>query len=205
MTDQPAANVPTADTAGLIDDFLDLDEILSAQVHRAEKTEILYLKPHLEAEIDALEADLEKAVSNPRWLDAVGEVAVGDQADDSATAEDLAEQIQSKRREYAESGKKVLLRQMPSDEWTEFEATWKKVLEAGSPYPAEMWDDLISKCAVRPTMPVDKLKALRKKLGHPPLHNLALTAWKLNTEGGVSVPFSRLSSDVLRPKAFGTN
>lgn len=205
MTDQPAANVPTADTAGIIDDFLDLDEILSAQVHRAERTEILYLKPHLEAEIDALEAELEKAASNPHWTDTSGEAAVGDQPAGSATAEELAEQIQAKRREYAESGKKVLLRQLPSEEWTGFEATWKKALDTGSPYPAEMWDDLISKCAVRPTMPVDKVKALRKKLGYPPLHKLALTAWKLNTEGGVSVPFSRLSSDVLRPKVFGTN
>lgn len=196
----PTTDVDT-EPASIINEMLDLDDFLATDVRRAEKTEILYTKPHLEAEIDALELELQSLTDGSSALPADEEAAVGDvPAGGERTAEVVAAEIQAKRREYAASGKKILLRQLASEDWMAFEQQWKAAFEKGAPYPAPMWDDLISKSAVTPSMPLEKVQALRTKLGNPPLSKLAITCWTLNTEGGVSVPFSRLSSRVLRPK-----
>lgn len=202
----PAADEQAA--TNFINEFLDLDEVLSAQVHLAEKTEVLYTKPHIEAEINALELELQRLTdgTGAPVLAADDEASVGDAAPEGQrTARDVALEIQAKRREYAESGRKIVLRQLPSDDWLAFEAHWKQALDKGAPYPPEMWDDLISKSAVRPEMPAAKVKALRKKFGNPTLYVLGMTCWKLNTESGVSVPFSQLSSAVLKPRARATS
>ena len=208
MTEPTVAAAAAEPTDNLINDFLDLDEVLAAQVHLAEKTEVLYTKPHLEAEINALEIELERLTdgTGSPVVDPADEASVGDAPTASGrTAQVIALEIQAKRQEYAESGRKIVLRQLPSDDWLAFEATWKQALDKGAPYPPEMWEALISQCARRPEMPVEKVKALRKKFGQPTLHVLGMTCWKLNTEGGVSVPFSQLSSAVLKPKQRATS
>lgn len=198
MTDQ---TTDVTEQPSIINEMLDLDDFLATDVRRAEKTEVLYTKPHLEAEIDDLELELQRLTDGSGALPADEEAAVGDvPTGGDRTAEVVAAEIQAKRREYAESGKKILLRQLASEDWTAFEQQWKTAFDNGAPYPAEMWDDLIAKSAVTPAMPLDKVKALRAKLGHPPLSKIAITCWKLNTEVGVSVPFSRLSSHVLKHK-----
>lgn len=202
MTTEPtAAGVETPES--VIDTVLDLDELLASDVRRAEKTEILYTKPHLEAEIDALEAELQQLTdgSSSPMVDEEASLAEGPVG--GRSAEVVAREIQEKRKEYAASGRSVRLKQLPSEDWTAFETTWKAALSKGAPYPVAMWDDLISKCAVAPEMPLAKVQALRAKLGHPPLHKLAMTCWDLNTTSGVSVPKSPLSSDVLRPRKRG--
>lgn len=202
MSTEPTTD-PAIDTS-IIDEILDIDALLASNIERAERSEVLYTKPHLEAKIDALEAELERLNIGSDSNSPDGEAAVGDApAAGGRSPEVVAREIQALRREYAASGRLVRLRQLPSEEWTSFEATWKDALSKPPPFPAAMWDDLIAKCAIAPELPVAKVRDLRKKLGHPPLHKLALTCWDLNTEAGVSVPFSRLSSDALKPKRPG--
>jgi hypothetical protein len=209
MTDPTLA--PAADDqadATFINEFLDVDDVLAAPAHLSEKTEILYTKPELEAEINALELELQGLTdgTGAPVLDADGEASVGDAAPQGGrTARVVALEIQAKRREYAESGRKIVLRQLPSEDWLAFEATWKKALDAGAPYPPAMWDDLIAKSAIRPEMTAAKVKALRTKFGNPTLYVLGMTCWKLNTESGISIPFSQLSSAVLKPRRHATS
>ncbi|MEV5001940.1 hypothetical protein [Nocardioides sp. LML1-1-1.1] len=185
----------------VINEMLDLDDLLASEVRRAEKLFPLYTKPHLEAEIDVLQVELESVTDGSAAVPADDEAAVGDDTPhDGRSAEVIAREIQAKRQEYAASRRMIRLRQLTSEDWLAFEQDWKKTLDKGAPYPPEMWDAVIAASAVAPEMPVDKVRALRKKLGNPPLYELAMEAWKLNTEGGISVPFSRLSSHVLRPK-----
>lgn len=197
---------PTTDATDLsiIDEILDIDALLASEIERSERSEILYTKPHLEAKIDALDSELERANIGAESNLPDGERSVGEApATEGRTTEVIAREIQALRAEYAASGKIIRLRQLPSEDWTAFEAHWKDALAKGAPYPVEMWDDLISKCAIAPELPITKVRALRKKLGHPPLHKIALSCWDLNTQAGVSVPFSRLSSEALRHKRPG--
>lgn len=203
MSTDPTTD-PAVDTS-IIDEILDIDALLASNIERAERSEVLYTKPHLEAKIDALEAELERLNIGADSVQRDGEASVADAAAGGRSAEVVAREIQELRKEYAASGRLVRLRQLPSEEWTSFEATWKDALAKPPPFPAAMWDDLIAKCAIAPELPVAKVRDLRKKLGHPPLHKLALTCWDLNTEAGVSVPFSRLSSQALAPKRPGTS
>lgn len=207
MTTDASTTPEPADEAGsIINEMLDLDDFLATDVRRAEKTEIIYAKPHLEAEIDALELELQRLTDGSGALLVDDEAAVGDvPAGGERTAEVVAAEIQDKRREYAASGKKVLLRQLASEDWMAFEQQWKSAFDNGAPYPAPMWDDLISRCAANPAMPLEKVQALRKKLGNPPLSKIAITCWDLNAKAGVSVPFSLLSSRVLRPRPPATS
>lgn len=204
--DESVAQTTDTEQPSIINEMLDLDDFLATDVRRAEKTEILYTKPHLEAEIDALEIELQQLTDGTGAPLVDEEAAVGDvPAGGERTAEIVAAEIQDKRREYAASGKKVLLRQLASEDWMAFEQQWKSAFDDGAPYPAPMWDDLISRCAANPAMPLEKVQALRAKLGNPPLSKLAITCWDLNTKAGVSVPFSLLSSRVLRPKPPATS
>lgn len=203
MTTEPT--IDAAD-ASIIDEILDIDALLASEIERSERSEILYLKPHLEAKIGALENELQRLSIDTDSKTPDAERSLADApAAAGRTAEVVAREIQSLRAEYAASGKLVKIRQLPSEDWTAFEALWKDTLAKGAPYPATMWDDLIAKCAIAPELPLAKVQALRKKLGHPPMHKLALSCWELNTQAGVSVPFSRLSSAVLKPRQPGTN
>lgn len=191
----------------VINEMLDLDDLFASEVRRAEKLFPLYTKPHLEAEIDGLLLELQ-GVSDGSAADpadpadpADEERAVGEhRAASERTAEVITREIEAKRREYAASRRMIRLRQLPSEKWLAWEQQWKDALDKGPAYPPEMWDSLISVSAVEPELPVESVKALRGKVGYPPLAALADVAWKLNTEGGVSVPFSQRSSRALKPR-----
>ncbi|NGZ99622.1 hypothetical protein G5V59_02495 [Nocardioides sp. W3-2-3] len=130
------------------------------------------------------------------------EAAVGDTTSrDGRSAEVIAREIQAKRQEYAASRKMIRLRQLASEDWLAWEQQWKTVLDKGAPYPPEMWDSVIAVSAVEPEMPAGKVKETPQEARQPAA--LRDSPWRrgsLNTEGGISVPFSRLSSHVLRPK-----
>lgn len=199
--DEIAAEI-TAES--VINEMLDLDDLLANDVRRAEKLVPLYTKPYLEAEIDALQLELESVTDGSATVPADSEASLGDDGpSDRRSAETIAREIQAKRQEYAASRKMIRLRQLTSEDWLAWETEWQKTLDKGAPFPPEMWDSVIAASAVQPEMPVEKVKQLRSKLGNPPLYAIAMEAWKLNTEGGISVPFSPLSSRVLRPKERG--
>ncbi|WGX98723.1 hypothetical protein [Nocardioides sp. L-11A] len=194
-TDPMTADIPSAAAAEqpepAVTEYLDLDAVLSGAAILAERTEILYTKPHLEAQLDALDFEIQRLTSGAAPKSELDESAVGDSpvSADGRSVEALIEERQAKRREYIASGRKVLLRQMNGDAWAEFEAKWKKELAAKAPYPMAMWNELLAASLVSPAASVEKVAALRKKFGAPALEKLARSTWEMNTEGGVSVPF----------------
>lgn len=180
----------------IISTILDLDELMSADVRLAERTVTIYTRPDLEARIDALEAELEELLGPNGELPSELDASLGDA--DTARAFEIANEIEAERKAYAASGRQIRVRQLPSDDWTAFRARHKKHFEAGPPYPDEMWSELVSLCAVEPTLSEEQVAKLRKVLGSPVLHMLANVCFSLNTEAGVSVPKSRLSSLVRK-------
>jgi hypothetical protein len=198
---------PVVDLPSIVDTILDLDAFLSGDVRRAERTARFATKPDLEADIDELDAlldNLTDAQGRPLKAEQDGEPALGDS---SSTSEALtvATQIKDLQAEYAASFRSIRLRQMPDDDWDAFQIKHKDTLAKGAPYPKELLNELIVASAIAPTVSDEQIKKLRKKIGAPQISSIAGAAWQVNTESGVSVPKSPLSSRVLRQQERETN
>ncbi|WP_109507358.1 hypothetical protein [Nocardioides speluncae] len=180
----------------IVDQILDLDKLLSADVRRAERTARFCTAPHLQADIEALEAELETLTDdrgNP--LDEEG------MNDSGRTATGVALEIRAKRQEMADAMVSVRMRQLELDQWEAF--LTKHRATSGEERPMEFWFELISLSACAPVMTQDQAARLTKKYGRPVLTELSTKAWQVNTESGVSVPKSSRSSAVLRRAARG--
>ena len=183
----------------IVDTILDLDEFLSGDVRLAERTAYFTINPHLEAEIDELEAQLAELIDEHGRPVAQGDVSV---ADGEHPAVKLANEIEAKRAEMHKSRRGVRVRQLPSDDWAAFRNKYRKALEDDQhPQRRAMWDELIVACAVRPTFTPEKLKKLRSMVGDPQVGEIEYACFKVCTESGVSVPKSPASSLVLKHQA----
>lgn len=191
-----------APDASIVDTILDLDDLLSAQVRRAEKTVPIYTRADLEGRIDELDEELSNLV------DDTGK-SLPDRVMDQRNPGDIAAEIQDLRRQYAASRVNITVRQMPSDDWDEFRRIHKDAIakvgtseEAGD----EFWNLLIAATMVakKPVTP-DQVAAMRKKFGPPQIDLVGKAAWWVCTQAGVSVPFSQTSSAVLRQEQRATS
>jgi hypothetical protein len=113
----------------------------------------------------------------------------------------VALEIQTLQAEMGAAFVSVRMAQLPSDKWQEFRAKWREALDKGAPYPNEFLDALIEVSAKTPTISAEQAAGLRKQLGDPQMDVLSQAAWVVNTESGVSIPKSPLSSHVLRQAA----
>jgi hypothetical protein len=109
----------------------------------------------------------------------------------------VALELHAKQVEMAKAFASVRVRALPEDEWRAFYERHKKDLEAGDRKVA-MWDELIVACAVAPVFTPAKIQAFRTKAGHTAVDEIATAAWLVNTQSGVSIPKSSLSSAVLK-------
>lgn len=184
----PDGAPPPVPAASIVDTILDLDELLSADVRRAEKTARFCTKPWLEADIEELEYELEA------MLDENGNALEGQEA----AAEAKAREIQELRVQYGQAFRSVRMGQLPADKWGEFKAKHRETLDRGAPFPDAFYDELIAASALRPAMPLEKVQHLRTVLGDPQMDELSVKAWQVNAESGVSIPKSPTSSHVLR-------
>lgn len=198
------SDTPEGTAGSIVDNLLDLDEFLSGDVRRAEKTARFCTKPELEARIEDLNAELDSLTdSQGRSLAEPDQ----DLAGGGRSAAVVSSEIRDLEREYAAAMVSVKMRQLDEDEWTEFLARHKKALDAratdpGLPYPPDFYEDLISRTAIAPTFTQQQVAEFRAKVGHPVFAEVAGVAWVVNTQSGVSVPKSWLSSAVLRQQAY---
>lgn len=204
MTDHPLGadlDTPSDDlivgngaNTSIINSVLNLDEFLAADIRLAQKQAAWYTRPDLEAVIEELNAELEGLT------DTEGRPLTDAEAtmEDSRTAQTVAAELVGVQKEYAASRRYILMQQLDQDEWTEFQATWKKVLDEDPPYPPDFYADLISRCAVKPKIRREQVDDLRKRMGAAAFDVVWSAAWAVNTRSGVSIPKSYLSSVVRR-------
>jgi hypothetical protein len=197
---EPAAPAIDPPVVSIVDTILQLNAFMSADVRRAEKTARFCSKPWLEADIDELVFELEGLVDDLGNPLPAGEHAIGEQV---RTPEQVALEIQTLQAEMGAAFVSVRMAQLPSDDWQEFRTKWRKVIEGPPPYANEMYNELIEVSAKTPTITAEQAAKLRTTLGHPQMDTLAAAAWAVNTESGVSIPKSQLSSLVLRRAARG--
>jgi hypothetical protein len=193
----PAIDPPVV---SIVDTILQLDAFMSGDVRRAEKTARFCAKPWLEADIDELVFELESLVDPMGNPLPAGEHAVGEQV---RTPEQVALEIQTLQAEMGAAFVSVRMAQLTSDDWQAFRAKWRKVIDGPPPYSNEMYNELIEVSAKTPKITADQAAELRTKLGDPQMDALAAAAWAVNTQSGVSIPKSPLSSLVLRRAVHG--
>lgn len=196
------APAPALREPSIVDTILELDAFLSAEVRLAEKTARFCTRPDIEADIDALELELEQLV------DANGKPRDNDPAlGEGRTAYDVAAEIQERRHEYAAAMRSVRMRQMDDTTWQAFRDKHSAAFGDDVDLPARrvMYDDLLVASAAAPKLTHAKLEQLRGRVGSPQIDELVNTAWHVNTQSGVSVPKSLISSAVLRQQARSKN
>lgn len=184
----------------IVDTVLDLDDFLAGDVRLALKQASFYVRADLEAEIEELNAELDSLTDAQGRPLPILDAAVGD---GERSASVVAHELADLQKEYARSRRVIVMQQLDEDEWAEFQAKWKTALNNAPPYPPEFYVDLISRCAIRPKIPADKLPEFRKRVGAPAFDNIWRTAWEVNTRSGVSIPKSLISSAVLRQQQPG--
>lgn len=196
---QPEPAAETDALGSIVDTILDLDQLLSADVRRAEDTYRLYRRPDLQAEITALEEQLDAmtdALGNPIEAD----VGLGE----GAGAHTIALRIQELRRQYMAASGLVRLRQMDGDEWEAFKIKWKTEIATGD-MSLKLANALVAATVVEPSLSVTNVIKLRQLYGATQTDELAKACWRVNTQEGVSVPKSPLSSHVLKQQERATN
>lgn len=197
LDQQPELNVPgsgngASTKTSIVDSVLNLDHFLSQDVRLAQSQAAWYLRSDLEATIEQLNAELDALTDgNGRPL-----TTTDASMEDERSAMTVVAELAEAQRTYAASRRYILMQQLDQDDWDAFQNQWKEELLKDPPYTPEFYADLISRCAINPKVPADRVPALRKKLGAPAFEALWRTAWNVNTRSGVSIPKSLLSSGV---------
>lgn len=196
---------PTADEhhdepGSIIDTILELDQLLSADVRRAEGTFRLFRRGDLLAVITDLEDQL-AAITD----DMGRPVTDDDSLADSGQARSLALQIQATRKAYAAASGNIRLTQIDPDEWEAFRTKWKRELEKPEGPGTNFWNALIAETVSQPKLTQTQVIKMRQLYGGPQLDKLGQACWQINTQAGASVPKSPLSSLVLKRHELETN
>lgn len=199
MNDHPlgAPDRPAVSTVSksIVDTIFDLGDLMSADIRRAEKIARFSVRPELEADIEEREAELQSmtdASGNPLVTD--DELASsGGRSVHTVNAELLALQ-----KEYMESMRSVRVRAVPDDEWTALQTEHRETLAGPAPYTPEFYADVIVKSAISPKFTAEDVTKFRQKMGAPAFDAVFQAAWHVNTQSGVSIPKSLLSSVIQR-------
>lgn len=200
----PAASIDLAVAAShangvrtsVVDTVFDLDEFLAADIRLAEKQAAFYTRPDLEAQIEELNAELDSLTdANGRPLPDPDR-----SLEEGRTAQVVMVELAAVQKEYAASRRSILMRQLDTDDWDAFQTQWKEEIAKEPPAPRDpaFYADLISRCAIKPEIPADKIAPMRKRIGAPAFEEIWRAAWNVNTRSGVSIPKSWLSSAVQR-------
>ncbi|WKN47151.1 hypothetical protein [Nocardioides sp. Arc9.136] len=184
---------PTAATARPANDepraMLTMDELL-ASARRPRDYAGICLRADLEADHTRALSELRTIVdAQGRLLDDAehDETTIGE-ISPTARARALSDRVQQLEREMAASKRWVLFEGMSSDDLSVFNDQHKP--KGDRPDMTRYNTRLIAKCAIDPVLTIADVESIRKNLGPRAVGELVRIAHKVNTDGGVDVPFS---------------
>lgn len=160
----------------------DFDELLSAG-RLVERYAVICLRGDLEA------AWIEKVTELASLVDDDGEVRGGEEASlgDKQRAAELNAEVEALYEERLAASRRITFRAMPEDDWDTWDAAHRN--SAGNIKDLRRYyDELISRCAISPTLTVEQVQAMRKNLTRNQMLSLGNEAFWANTTGGVDVP-----------------
>lgn len=218
-----AADIP--DAKSIVDSVLDLDEFLSADVRLPERSFRIFRRPDREARINDLSAELDSLLdAQGRDLSRLAsgsgpapkpERTVGDggtppapAAGGERTAGVVSAELLEEQRAYFRDSSTIRLRAMDDVTWQAFDAKWGKAfretnVKDGEQYPPDAIAALIDATTVAPKITVDKVEGFRKRVGSPVIVELARECYQVNTQSGVSIPKSLISSVAMSRGPLG--
>lgn len=195
-------DAPTDDAKSIVDTLFKLDELMSGAVRRARKSASFYIRPDLEARLDELDAELASLVDSQGRPRTIIDQAVGD---GTRSAESVALERQEVAIEMEASRRRIVFEQVDEDRWAAHLAKHKDTLDGEPPFTAEFYEETISMSAVQPTLSIDEVREIRKRMGRPVFDLLFSKAWDVNSRSGVSIPKSLISSAVLSQRTSGSS
>lgn len=177
---------PAARTA---DVELDVDELISAG-KRVERTARFCIDGVAYARLLEIDEEIEALARQPGYTD----------PDDEPMAGDELSQLVAERREVLPTVQKAMratrVRAMPDEEWR---ALLRRYDHDKSPQKAlgndRFWDELLTECAIAPTLDAAAVAKLRANLAMAQFNRLQEACWAANTADGVDLP---KSPDFLR-------
>lgn len=181
-----------------VDTLLKLDDLASGDVRRAEGLARFATRPDLEADIELLEDELRPLVDEQgRPLVPAGEQSMAGET--GRTAEAVNAELRALQAAYAASFKSIRLRQLNGDDWDAFKIKWRDVIEGDDDKKRNhMLDVLVIECAISLKLDETSWANFRQQFGGVATEIVRGKAWSINTQSGVSVPKSSLSSLVQR-------
>ncbi|MCZ4497888.1 MAG: hypothetical protein JWQ74_441 [Marmoricola sp.] len=195
--DESLADTSTPQTltdTSIVDTVLDLDEALSGDVRRAERTARFCIKPWLQGDLDELEAELADLVDDRgQPLEKPGDAPLAGGRDYLAV---MAE-YRAKQEEFVAAMRTVRVQAMEPTAWEAFKAKWAKQIDAEK-MSAAMRKEIVTECAIRPTISLAKYDALMEAFGEASMAAIGRQAWAACDHTGVDVPKSRVFSAVQR-------
>jgi hypothetical protein len=191
--------LPPAFTGDQLQNFLTVDQILSG-AWRPRRTAMICMRGDLEADYLTTLDELGEIVdAGGRPLNDDAEKALGDTP---AVATALRDKAAALHTEMKANTGPILFEAMDSDAYQVFDAKHRG--PDGKIKNVKAWQiELISTCAINPTMTPDQVQAVRTTIGPASLSELVAKAFDANTTGGVDVP--KLPSYWHSPKPEGSS
>lgn len=183
----------------IIDTILDLDALLSADIRRPEKLARIALRPDLEADLDHVDALIDRAAQDLRAAAKVkaADAGLGEGGQAHGDPAGLLQRRRAIAAEMHENTFAVRLRAMPGEAWDSFEAEHKATILDRDADRGPMLDALVVACAIAPKIDAKQMAKLRQGLSPVALAELRNTAWLVNNQSGVDVPKSSSSFGAL--------
>lgn len=180
----PAAFVQPDPATRAGDSVLDLDELMSAG-RRAERTARFCIDGAAYARLLEIDEEIEALDRQPGYAD----------PDDEPMAGDELSRLVAERREVLPTVqaamRTVRVRALPDEEWR---ALLRRYDHDKSPQKAlsndRFWDEMVTKCAIAPTLDAAAVAKLRSTLALAQLDQLHGACWQANTADGVDIPKS---------------
>lgn len=197
------ALAPVPELPSIVDQLFSLDDLESNDVRRAEKTARICTRPDLEADIDALEAELADLTDeNGRPIHPIEDRDLSGDAG-VRTALTVSEEIRALQEQMAASMRGVRMRALSADDWQAFRQRHKAAFESddflrNSELPRVVYEELIALCAAPPLNSPEAVAKFKSKYGINQIDELAAIAYRVNLGSGVSIPKSPASLAVLR-------
>lgn len=173
-----------------------VDEVL-AMARLPEGIARVCLRADLDAQHEALTERLAPLVSPDGTIidndtdRTIGDVSNADQA--QALARELRE-VETERGKYIWT---VKFRALDDETLHDFNAKHRPSEKASEAAWREYGNHLVAACAVEPTITVEQMRELRRRLSSRAITELTNTASAVSTKRGVDAPFSLVSSRIL--------
>lgn len=159
---------------------LDIDELMSAG-RRVERVARFCIDGTAYSRLLEIDDEIAELDTRPGFADPGDEPLTGDRLTE------LGQEREQVAATVAAAMRTVRVQAMPDEEWRALLRKYKH--DQGKALPNEdFWTELITECAVQPTLDTAAVAKLRRTLGMAQFNTIPTACWEANTTDGVDIP-----------------